>query len=177
MNAEDMKRVYVIGGTMGVGKTTVCKLLKQRLNASVFLDADALWDMHPFVVTEETKAMVMNSIHFVLNGFVHCSAFENIIFCWVMHEKSILDAVIDGLDTKDCMVIPISLTCTPQALRQRFLQDVKMGIRKPDDVERSLARLALYAALPTRHIDTSCKTPEEVCEEILLPDSTYVSGS
>ena len=33
-----MKTLYMIGGTMGVGKTTVCQQLKQDLPNSVFLD-------------------------------------------------------------------------------------------------------------------------------------------
>ena len=33
-----MKTLYLIGGTMGVGKTTVCQILKRRLPDAVFLD-------------------------------------------------------------------------------------------------------------------------------------------
>lgn len=33
-----MKNLYLIGGAMGVGKTTVCQRLKLKLNNSVFLD-------------------------------------------------------------------------------------------------------------------------------------------
>ena len=32
-----MKRVYLVGGTMGVGKTTACRLLKDMLPNSVLL--------------------------------------------------------------------------------------------------------------------------------------------
>ena len=53
-----MKTLYIIGGTMGVGKTTVCQQLKQDLPNSVFLDGDWCWDASPFQVTDETKAMV-----------------------------------------------------------------------------------------------------------------------
>ena len=49
----------MIGGTMGVGKTTVSQNLKIKLRNSVLLDGDWCWDMHPFRVTEETKNMVM----------------------------------------------------------------------------------------------------------------------
>ena len=35
-----MKNLYMIGGIMGVGKTTVCQILKQRLDSSVFLDGE-----------------------------------------------------------------------------------------------------------------------------------------
>lgn len=37
---EEMKRLYLIGGTMGVGKTTVCQILKRQLPNCVFLDGD-----------------------------------------------------------------------------------------------------------------------------------------
>ena len=72
-----MKTLYMIGGTMGVGKTTVCQLLKQNLPNSVFLDGDWCWDASPFQVTDETKAMVTNNICYLLNNFLKCSAYEN----------------------------------------------------------------------------------------------------
>ena len=84
-----MKRLYVIGGTMGVGKTTVCRRLARRLPNSAFLDGDWCWDMHPFQVTEETRRMVVDNICFVLNSFLRCSAFESVVFCWVMHRQEI----------------------------------------------------------------------------------------
>ena len=53
-----MKKLYLIGGTMGVGKTTICQELKKNLDCSVFLDGDWCWNSHPFCVTNETKNMV-----------------------------------------------------------------------------------------------------------------------
>ena len=50
-----MKTLYMIGGTMGVGKTTVCQQLKQDLQNSVFIDGDWCWDASPFQVTDETN--------------------------------------------------------------------------------------------------------------------------
>lgn len=35
-----MKTIYLIGGTMGAGKTSVCIEMKLRLNNAVFLDGD-----------------------------------------------------------------------------------------------------------------------------------------
>ena len=40
-----MKTLYLIGGPMGVGKTTAGRLLRDRLPHSVFLDGDWCWDM------------------------------------------------------------------------------------------------------------------------------------
>ena len=57
-----MKRLYVIGGPMGVGKTAACRQLQQLLDRSVFLDGDWCWDAHPFQATEETREMVLENI-------------------------------------------------------------------------------------------------------------------
>ena len=65
-----MKTLYLIGGTMGVGKTTISRQLKKDLHNSVFLDGDWCWDADPFQVTEETKEMVMRNICFLLTFFV-----------------------------------------------------------------------------------------------------------
>ena len=99
-----MRTLYLIGGPMGVGKTTVCQMLKRRLPRAAFLDGDWCWDMDPFVVTEETKSMVLGNIRHTLSGFLRCSAFENVIFCWVLHRQDIRDAVLAGLDTDDWRV-------------------------------------------------------------------------
>lgn len=76
---------------MGVGKSTICRLLKEKLPNSVYLDGDWCWDASPFVVTEETKEMVMQNICFLLNQFIRCSIYDHILFAWVMHEQSIID--------------------------------------------------------------------------------------
>ena len=54
-----MKTLIVLNGPMGVGKTTVGKELCRRLTPSIFLDGDWCWDLHPFSVTDATKALVV----------------------------------------------------------------------------------------------------------------------
>ena len=75
-----MKKLFLIGGTMGIGKTAVCQILKRKLKNSVFLDEDWCWNSDPFKVTEETKSVVMKNICFLLNNFLRCSEFDNIIY-------------------------------------------------------------------------------------------------
>lgn len=161
-----MKTLYLIGGTMGVGKTTVCQLLKKELPNSVFLDGDWCWDADPFQVTTETKAMVLDNICHLLNSFLLCSAYDNILFCWVMHEQSIIDSILNRLDTNACTVKTISLTCGEAALKNRLESDIRAGLRARDIIERSVTRLPLYERLKTVKIDTSCKLPREIAREI-----------
>ena len=163
-----MKTLYIVGGAMGVGKTAVCHQMKSLLHNSVFLDGDWCWDANPFVVTDETKRMVVDNICHTLNNFICCSAYENIIFCWVMHEQSIIDDILSRLDLGKCVVKSVSLVCDKQALIERLQKDIDDGIRDADVIERSLARLPLYDGLNTIKIDTTAKSIEEVAQEILL---------
>ena len=151
---------------MWIGKTTVCQHLKKELFNSVFLDSDWCWDASPFQVTDETKCVVMDNITHVLNNFIRCSAYENIIFCWVMHEQSIIDAILEKLDLSDCRARSISLIAGEKAVRERIASDIAKGIRTPDAMERSLARLPLYQKLNTIKIDTTGKSVQEICGEI-----------
>ena len=160
------KTLYVIGGTMGVGKTTVCQRLKQDLPDSVFLDGDWCWDSHPFQVTEETKAMVVNNICYLLNNFLQCSAYKNVIFCWVMHQQEIIDAILQKLNLQNCQVKCVSLVVDEDHLRQRLWADVEKGIREADVLERSTQRIPLYQLLQTIPIDTNDKTVQAVADEI-----------
>ena len=161
-----MKTLYMIGGTMGVGKTTVCQQLKQDLPNSVFLDGDWCWDSSPFRVTDETKTMVTNNICYLLNNFLRCSAYENIIFCWVLHEQSIIDSILEKLDTQNCEVKCISLVADEKTLRERLVMDVVRGIRSEDVIERSIARISMYQALNTIKIDTTAKNIATIVNEI-----------
>ena len=162
-----MKNVYLIGGTMGVGKTTTCQLLKTKLNNSVFLDGDWCWDMHPFQVTVETKKMVIDNICYQLNNFIQCSAYDNIIFCWVMHEQEIISNILDKLDIEGCNIKAISLICNQQTLLKRLKKDVTSGIRTVDTIDRSMDYLPLYEQLHTTKIDVSEISPTEVVEQIM----------
>ena len=46
------KKLFIVNGAMGVGKTTTCKELSKKLQD---LDGDWCWMINPFVVNEENK--------------------------------------------------------------------------------------------------------------------------
>lgn len=155
------KRLFLIGGTMGVGKTSVCRQLNRDLENSVFLDGDWCWNADPFVVTDETKEMVMDNICHLLNNFLRCTAYQNVVFCWVMHEQSILDELLSRLHTEECDVFAVSLVCRPEELERRLRLDVEHGLRTADVIARSLPRLPLYSVLRTEKIDVSDMSVQE----------------
>lgn len=163
-----MKKLFLIGGPMGVGKSTVGQILKKKLPNSVFLDGDWCWDANPFVVNEETKRVVMENICFLLKNFLMCSAYENIIFCWVMHEQKIIDELLANLPLDGCRATAFSLLCREAELRLRLQKDMDAGLRSDDIIERSIAKLPLYKELATIKIDTSGMNAEAAADTLLL---------
>ncbi len=107
-------------GTMGAGKTTVCKELMRLLPHSAFLDGDWCWYSDPFTVNDRTKEMVLQNIGFVLSNFLRCPDYQNILF-WVMDRQEILDEVIrrirPALDDSQAQLFCVTLSVTPQVLR------------------------------------------------------------
>jgi len=151
---------------MGVGKTTVCNKLNEELANSIFLDGDWCWNSKPFVVNEETKKMVMDNICYLLNNFIGSKQYQNIIFCWVMHEQTIIDEILNRVNTSDYEVKVISLVCDKEELEKRINKDIELGLRKKDVLKRSLARIDLYNKVNSLKVDVSNKTIEETVKEI-----------
>lgn len=151
---------------MGVGKTTVSKLLCKKLPKCVYLDGDWCWNMDPFVVCDETKAMVVDNICHMLNNFIKCSVFENVVFAWVLHEQNIIDGIVSCLDTEELNIVSVSLVASENILKSRLQKDIDAGLRSSDVIDRSIVMLPLYENLNTIKIDTDNLTAEQVAQKI-----------
>lgn len=162
------KTLYLIGGPLGVGKTTVCRELNRMLPASVMLDGDWCWCADPFQVTEETKRMVLDNICHLLGNFLRSSAYENVILCWVMRERAIIDKILGRLPIEECgvEVRTVSLVAQEDELCRRIEGDVRAGVRDEEAVARSLSYLPRYRDLGTELVDTTGLTPHEVAARI-----------
>ena len=161
-----MKQLILINGTMGAGKTTVSKELLKILTPSVFLDGDWCWMMNPFVVNEENKTMVLDNIGYLLRSFLQNSGYEYVIFCWVIQEEYIFHEIFSRLEGLDYRPTKITLQIREEVLRERLGRDIAAGLRQPDVVERSVARLPLYQNMDTIHLDVSEISPQEAAQKI-----------
>ena len=161
-----MKQLYIIGGPMGVGKTTVCRELKALTAPCAFLDGDWCWDMEPFQVTPETTAMVQENIAFLLGQFLRCSAYETVIFCWVLHQQEIVDSLLRQLPLEGVRVHGVSLLARPETLKERIGKDVAAGLRSWDVLERSVQRLPLYESMSTQKLWVDGLTPRQAAQRL-----------
>ena len=123
----------------------------------------------PFVVNDETKEMVMKNIAFLLAQFLSCSAYQNVIFCWVMDHQEIIDELVARVEEQTeepFEIYGFTLTLTPEALKERIGKDIESGLRKPDAVNRSTERLTLYETVETEKIDVSTISAGEAAKKV-----------
>lgn len=73
------KKLIIINGVPGVGKSTVSKELHTSLSKSVWLDGDWCWMMNPWMITEENIKMVERNINYLLRSYFSNSTFDYII--------------------------------------------------------------------------------------------------
>lgn len=161
-----MKKLIIINGVMGVGKTAVSKELYKRVDKAIWLDGDWCWMMDPFVVNEDTKGMVLDNITHQLQNFINCKDFKHIIFNWVIDEEKIYQDILKSL-TGEFTVYKITLMCSAKVLCQRIECDVSAGLRDEGNYERSLAKLEKYQLLSSIKVDTDNRSIDEIVEDII----------
>ena len=158
-----MKNLIFINGTMGVGKSSVSRRLNKILDNSVWLDGDWCWMADPFTVNEETKTMVTDNMCHMLNNFIKCSQYKNIIFCWVMDFESIYESIATRLNSENCNIYRFTICCSPQTLKSRVEGDVNQDGR---NFEKSLARVERFEILDTVKIYNDDMTVQQTAKYI-----------
>ncbi|GAA0103731.1 AAA family ATPase [Paraclostridium sordellii] len=160
------KKLIIINGVMGVGKTSVSKALYKQLDNSFWLDGDNCWMMNPFEVTSENKYMVIDNITYLINNFIKNSKSKYIILNWVIHTDEIMDSILYKINMDKIDLYKITLICDEDTLVKRIKKDIKSGIRDEDNIIRSLDKLKLYKNMNTLKIDTANKSIDEIVENI-----------
>ena len=148
------KKLIIINGVMGVGKTSVSKALYKQLDNSFWLDGDNCWMMNPFEVTSGNKYMVIDNITYLINNFIKNSKSKYIILNWVIHKDEIMDSILYKINMDKIDLYKITLICDEDTLVKRIKKDIKSGIRDEDNIKRSLDKLKLYKNMNTLKIDT-----------------------
>ena len=88
------------------------------------------------------------------------------IFCWVMHQREIIQELLASLPLEGVEVRAVSLLATAETLQARIGKDVAAGLRTWDVLERSLQRLPLYQDLPTEKLWVDDLTPQQAAQRL-----------
>ncbi len=162
MNAMK-KKLIIINGTMGIGKTTICQSLYQKIQHCVWLDGDWCWMMNPWNFSEVNKRMVEKNITFLLRSFLTNPNFDYVIFSWVIHTENIFNIILDRLKDLDFNVKKITLICSEEALRERMRDRGE----NEDKIKKSIQRLHQYSSMDTDKVDTTNLSESETVDKIL----------
>lgn len=161
------KKLIIINGTMGIGKSTACRELNRALEKSAWLDGDWCWMMNPFIVNDENKNMVIDNITYLLRSFLTNSSLEYVIFSWVIHAEEIFELLLKRIGDLEFQLFKITLICSEESLKKRILKDVENGLRTEDSLTNSMERLQLYKDMDTVKIDTSNIGIQETASRII----------
>lgn len=148
-------------GPPGIGKTSVAKVLYQRINASQYIDADDLWRIHPFIVDDNNKQMVESNIKHLYQTFVDNPNLSHMIFTWVIPHEPLFNLVNEWFHKTDNTFI--LLTANKAIYHSRLIKD-----------DRDLSILndlpainANYDKMDVKRIDTTELTIKQIVDTII----------
>lgn len=163
-----MKRFVIINGPMGVGKTTVGKILCDKLGHAAFIDGDWCLDIHPFVGNKETEAMAIDNIIHMARNYYHCSESDTIVVSWIISEQN-TNKIIEGVSNLNFQIYNIVLTCSKEALIDRWKKDTVTEWRNDEKwLSQSINSLDNFNEFESGYvIDTSNSSADLVADKII----------
>lgn len=163
-----MKKLILIIGPNGVGKTTTAGILLQKLSRCAYIDADWCRAINPFHFTDATKRAVFQNIYSLFKNYFLCEDIEYVIFPYGFHgeRKQLFEQVISTLreDIIPFEICPIILKCSKDENIRRAIQDG----RDIERIERGMKNtFGFYDEYTYPKVDSTYLQPEQVAEEII----------
>ena len=160
-----VKAFIFINGPNGVGKSTVCQVLHQRLSPSAWLESEWCRMTHPFVWNEEVILLTINNITQILRSYLTSSWLDYVIFSYGFHgpRRQIWETVYKNLQDISYAFAPVTLTCDEEENIIRMRQDGRDEAR----IRRALSVRHLYEALPYPNVDTTRLTVEHTVDRVI----------
>ena len=93
-----MKKLILIIGPNGVGKTTTAKILLQKLSKCAYVDADWCRAINPFPFTDATKYAVSRNIYSLFKNYLLCVDIEYVIFPYGFHGERKQKSKLSNID-------------------------------------------------------------------------------
>ena len=162
-----MKKLVVLVGPNGVGKSTAAKEYVEQNANTAYVDSDWCRVINPFVFTDSTKKTVTDNLYCLLRNYLFCDDVHTVVFTHSWHggRKEIYDSVIgrlqaDGIGFKEIVVI---LRCSLEENVRRALADGRDKSR----VQRGMdATFSFYDGYVFPQIDTTNLIPRQVAGAI-----------
>jgi len=150
------KRLILILGPNGVGKTTTAWAILDKLTRCAMVDADWLRVMNPFALTAQTKETVIQNIYSLFYHYFACSEIDCVVFPYAFHgdRREMFEEVIRRLrqTEADFEVSPVVLKCDYEENVRRARKDGRDEARIARGMKNTFA---FYDDLPYPKVDTT----------------------
>jgi hypothetical protein len=160
---KPVKKLIVINGAMGVGKSVICKELNKRLVNSVWLDGDWCMMMNPWNFSKPNTMMFLDNIHHLLNNFLSNPTFEYVLLSWVFPREDMENYTLQQLSNHEFELKKVTLMCADDKLKERMLA----GGRDDYTIEKSLAYQQAFADFSTVKLDTTELSIDKTLDKVL----------
>lgn len=162
-----MKRLILILGPNGVGKSTASAELLRLLPGSAYIDSDTLRMTHPAEFTEDSIALQKANILAVMRNYFASSFIENVIFPYGLHghRQKLLEELLSELHHDFTVsLFPIILVCNEEENIRRMESDG----RNKEQIKRAIEKTrAIYDNIAYPKINTTHLTPEQTAHELI----------
>ena len=159
-------KVIILNGPMGVGKTTVGKYIADHNPGTAFIDGDWCMDLHPFVGSQETKAMAVDNILHMICNYQKCSVCSMIVLVWLMDDSWVIQRILEGLAALQAEAKSVTLVCDRENLINRWKTDRNCDWRTDEWLNVSLKSLPGFYAMD-HVVDTSDLPVDRIAELIM----------
>lgn len=161
------KRLILICGPNGVGKSSTSKELVKQLDKSAYIESEWCRIINPFAFNDETIKIIQSNISSMMINYFQCSFIENVIFPYGFHgpRKQIFEGIINILKENDIayQFCPIVLTCDKEENIKRMQNDN----RDEDRIQRALVNTRnIYNTYTYPKIDSTELSIEETIHKI-----------
>ncbi len=158
-------KVIILNGPMGVGKTTVGKYIAEHNPGTAFIDGDWCMDIHPFVGNNETRAMAVDNILYMIGNYQKCSECSMVVLVWLMDDPNVVKQISDGIKNLNAQPMLYTLICGQEELIRRWEKDTQCEWRTDEWLNISLKSFSSFVSMENI-IDTDGLSVEHIAEMI-----------
>lgn len=162
-----MKKLIFVCGPNGIGKTTICKEIVQRLDNSAYVDSDACRCINPFVLEDDTIPTISQNISDLILNYFNCPRVQTVIFSYGFHgrRREVFAKVIERISAFQHHFLPCLLWCSEEENIQRMHRDHRSAERIEIAIRQS--RKA-FENNPYPRIDITGLSVQQAADEILI---------
>jgi len=162
-----MKRLILVYGPNGVGKSTACALLAQMLPGCAYVDSDWCRAFHPFSFRGDGIRLIRANIASLLSNSLASPLIQDVLFSYGFHgpRRKIFEDVLLELNRSGVpfALCPILLTCDPEENLRRMRLDGRDGER----IGRAMRARAVYEQETAPRVDATWLTPHQTAQAML----------